>query len=128
MRWYGLSYAYRVSRRVVVWPERVPLVNSSMSHAEERLDLTLGDYNPIDNIYPNSIVSVRSTRARFNVKNSIFRLGVLYAMSARLRFGAMFQPPSFRFKGSAYVRDRIVDSAATPDDQGASYYDGNKGA
>lgn len=125
VRWYGLSYAYRWSQK---WSFGLSsfLSLNSMSHAEERLDLALFDYNPADNIYANSILSVRSTRARSSVKNGIFRLGLLYAMSARLRFGAMFQPPSFRFKGSASVRDRIVDSAATPDVQGANYYYGRQ--
>lgn len=125
VRWYGLSYGYRISREWSVGLSTFISANS-MSHAEERLNLTLIDYVG-DNVYANSIVSLHSTRARFNVKNGIFRLGVLYAMSARLRFGAMFQPPSFRIKGSAYVRDRIVDAAATSDQQGANYYFGKQG-
>jgi hypothetical protein len=99
-----------------------------MSHAEERFDLQLADLDStLPNVYRDAVTVVRSTIARFNVKNGIFRLGGLYALSARLRFGVMFQPPSFHIRGKAYVRDRILTSAAIPDGQGTNYYDGRQG-
>ncbi len=126
VRWYGLSYAYRVSQELSFGLSSF-LSFSTMSHAEERFDLQLADLDPASpNVYRQAITSVHSTLARFNVKSGVFRLGVLYALSARLRFGAMFQPPSFHIRGKASVRDRILTTVASPEAQGTSYYDGRQ--
>ncbi len=120
VRWFGFSYAYRASQALSFGLSTF-LSMSRTTHAEEILGVLLE--NPIDMgmVYQDSAVVVRSTRLKSNVANGIFRLGVLYAFSARLKLGMMFQPPSFRFRGKATVRDRVVTAVALPDTQEASF-------
>jgi long-chain fatty acid transport protein len=121
-RWQGVSYAYRASRELSLGLSAFLAINR-MSHSEEQLALLLRAYDEAAGLYRDSDVVVRSRRTGSSVKNGVFRVGALYAFSARLRLGAMFQPPSFRFRGRGSVRDREVITQASPDAQEVSYYD-----
>lgn len=120
VRWYGVSYAYRVSRALSFGVSSF-LSIGRINHAEESLDVLLEGPGEMAGTYNNSAVVSRSTRARTNVKNAVFRLGVLYAISARLKFGAMFQPPTFRIRGKGSWNERTVSAVALPQDQSAIY-------
>lgn len=123
-RWYGPSYGYRVSNALSLGISAF-LAISRLTHSEERLDLRL----PFDQGQPDAPQSlmVRSSRTTSSVYNGVFRLGAVYAFSARLRVGAMFQPPSFRFKGTGTVRDRVVSMEATPGEAMTTFYDDRQG-
>ncbi len=120
VRWFGISYAYRMSRALSLGVSAFLSV-SRMRHNEEILEVDLEGVTDIETVYANSAVLSRSTRVNRRVANGIFRLGVLYAFSGRLKLGAMFQPPSFRFRGKASIEDRVVSAFALPENQAASY-------
>jgi hypothetical protein len=123
-RWYGPSYGYRISKALSVGISAFVAI-SRLTHSEERLNLIL----PLDLEQPDApqSLTVRSSRTNNHVYNGVFRLGVVYAFSARLRVGAMFQPPSFRFKGTGSVRERLVSMEATSGDTVTTYYDARQG-
>jgi ketol-acid reductoisomerase len=116
-----LTYLNRLSDALSLGVSAFLSVNR-MSHAEERLSLFLPSEVPGE-ADPAETVVVRSTRANSTVYNGIFRVGAVYAFSGRLRVGAMFQPPSFRIRGDASVRDRSVSVGALPEEQATMYYD-----
>ena len=117
--WYGLSYAYRMRPELSLGLSSYVSVNRN-HYEEERIGASLGPPS-----FDGSFVANRTTWTSHlvdsNVKSFVFRIGALYALDARLRFGVMFQPPSIHVRGRARVRERYLRSDPGLDPQGSFF-------
>jgi len=102
--WYGISYAYRVNKRLSFGLSNFLSV-SRTSYSEERISAALGDLNG-DGSYASNSNAFSAHATHTNVKNLLWRIGALYAWNSRLQVGLMFQTPSLHLRGRADIRDR----------------------
>ena len=111
--YYGLSYAYRVTRKLSLGLSNFISVLRT-SYAEERISAGLGAVLA-DGSFASSQSSWSSYRVQTLVRSMVWRVGALYSLSDRLQLGLMFQPPSLHIRGSGSVRTRILKTDLSTD-------------
>jgi len=106
--YYGLSYAYRLTRKLSLGLSSFVSILRT-SYNEERIAAELGRVLP-DGSFASTGSSWSSYRAETLVRSFVWRIGALYSVNDKLQLGLMFQPPSLHIRGRASVRTRILES------------------
>lgn len=113
--WYGVSYAYRVTRRLSLGLSSFLSILRT-AYTEQRISAELGALNATDHSFASVSNSFTSHEVETNVKSFVWRLGAHYAWNSRLYFGLMLQTPNVHIRGRASLRDRslLTDNTINP--------------
>ena len=113
--WYGVSYAYRVTRRLSLGLSSFLSILRT-AYTEQRISAQLGALDATSHAFASPSNSFTSHEMSTNVKSFVWRLGAHYAWNSRLFFGLMLQTPSVHIRGRASVRDRslLTDNIVNP--------------
>lgn len=113
-RWYGPSYAFRVTPELAIGLSAF-LATREIRHEEDEVIVTTGARDPADGFYRNATLSVRESLVEVDATGIVLRAGVLWDATERLRLGLMFQPPAISLDSGARVFERrsFADLLAT---------------
>ncbi len=104
VRWYGPSYAYRVSPSFALGLSAF-LATRSLRHEEDEVIVTLGAREP-DGYYRNSTMAVRESIVEAEMTGVVLRIGALWDPNEHWRLGIMVQPPGIRISESSRIFER----------------------
>lgn len=124
-RWYGPSYALRISPQLAVGISAF-LATREIRHEEDEVIVTTGMRDP-DGFFRNATLSVRESIVDADATGVVLRLGVLYEPVDRVRIGVMFQPPAISIDSGSRVFERrsFADLLAT--DPIATFFHSDQG-
>lgn len=125
VRWYGPSYAYRISPTFALGASAF-LATRRMRHEEDEVIVTLGDRG-MDGFYRNSTLSVRESIVEVDATGVVLRLGALWEPADHWRVGIVVQPPGIPIRSSSRVFERrsFADTLAT--DPIATFFHSDQG-
>jgi hypothetical protein len=103
-RWYGPSYAFRITPRFALGLSAF-LATRSITHEEDDVIVTTGARDP-DGFFRNATLSVRESITDVDATGIVLRVGALWDPTDEWRVGIMFQPPAITIDSSARVFER----------------------
>lgn len=112
-RWYGASYAYRLSPRLSLG---LSAFLSDRDFRHEEVELRASEPSA-DETSPGSS-QARTSGVEADAQHGVLRLGALWRVSRRWQLGAMLQPPAIRFDADGRVESVRTD----PDAMGFGSY------
>ncbi|MEM9193056.1 MAG: hypothetical protein AAGF12_28030 [Myxococcota bacterium] len=124
VRWWGPSYAYRVTPRFALGVSAF-LSTRSFEHEEDEVIITQGTRDPTG-VFRNSTLSIRESLVEIDDTQIVLRIGAIYDHGP-FRFGLTFQPPAIPISGSSTINERRSFADLLADPPAATFFRSDQG-
>lgn len=121
-RWYGPSYAYRISPDFALGVSAF-LATRELRHQEDEAIVTLNAADPST----NPTVFVRESIVDAEALGVVLRLGASWNATDEIRVGLMFQPPGISISSSSRVYERLIFADLMASPPGATFFVSDQG-
>ncbi len=114
IRWYGPSYALRISDRFAIGVTGF-FSTRTQRHSEDQTVITRGERGD-QGVFANPTLYLRESVFEFDAQHAVLRLGALWKPHPDVQLGVMLQPPGIALFGSGRVFERrtLADLLADP--------------